>query len=120
MDGTIESFKLHLNKSEQLVFDFVCRDELLQIGLSYKKGALFPYMKKRLRIIGYLKVDGFRRFVRSIDVSNFKDAQKIKQLLAVVVFDVFGRSWVDNPAELEIDYKSDPPRGENKDRAGVN
>lgn len=120
VDGTIESFKLHLNKSEELVFDFVCSDKLLQIGLAYKKGALFPYMKKRLRKIGFLKVDGLRKFIRSVDVSTFKDAQKIKQLLAVVIFDVFGRSWVDNPAELELDYKSNAPRGENKDRASEN
>src|SRR5687768_5186262 len=32
VEGNIESFKLHLNKSEELSFDFVCRDRLLQIG----------------------------------------------------------------------------------------
>ena len=115
VDGTIESFRLHLNKSEELILDFVCRDRLLQIGLSYKKGALFPAMKKRLRKIGFEKVDGSRRFVRGVDVSNFKDAQKIKQLLAVVVFDVFGRSWFDNPAALEKEYKVAPPPEENED-----
>jgi hypothetical protein len=77
-------------------------------------------MKKRLHQIGFSKVDGLRKFIRSVDVSNFKDAQKVKQLLAVVVFDVFGRSWFDNPAELEIDYKSNPPRDESKDHAGEN
>jgi hypothetical protein len=39
-------------------------------------------MKKRLRRIGFSKADELRRFVRSVDVSNLKDAQKIKQLLA--------------------------------------
>jgi hypothetical protein len=120
VDGNIESFKLHLNKSEELTLDFLCRDRRLQIGLSYKKGALIPGVKKRLRKTGFLKVAGLRRFVRSSDVSNFKDAQKIKQLLAVVVFDVFGRSWFDNPAELELIYKSVPPPEENKDHAGKN
>jgi hypothetical protein len=109
VDGTVESFKLHLNKSEELVFDFTCRDKLLQIEFSYKKGVLFPGMKKRLRKIGFQKVDGSRRFIHCIDVSNFKDALKIKQRLAVVLFDVFGRSWFDNPAELEINYKIAPP-----------
>lgn len=106
-----------LENASYSFIDFVCKDKRLQIGFSYKKGALFPSMKKRLRKIGFLKVGGLRRFVRSIHVSNFKDAQKIKQLLAVVVFDVFGRSCFDNPAALEIIYKSDPPRGEQKDRA---
>jgi exonuclease VII small subunit len=104
LDGSIESFRLHLNKSEALVFDFACINNLLRIGLSYKKGSLFPYMKKRLRRIGFSKVDEQRRFVKSIEASNLKDAQKIKQLLAVVIFDVFGRSWFDNPAALEINY----------------
>lgn len=109
LDGSIESFRLHLNKSEALVFDFACINNLLRIGLSYKKGSLFPSMKKRLRRIGFSKVDEQRRFVRSIEVSYLKDAQKIKQLLAVVVFDVFGRSWFDNPAELEINHKPGTP-----------
>jgi hypothetical protein len=104
VDGTIKSFKLHLNKSEQLLFEFTCSDKQLQIRFSYKKRALFPSMKKKLRKIGFLKVEGSRRFIRGIDVSNFKDTQKIKQLLAVVVFDVFGRSWFDDPAELEINF----------------
>jgi hypothetical protein len=60
--------------------------------------------RKRLRAIGFSKVDSSERFVRSVDVTNFKDAQSIKQVLAVVVFDVFDRSWFDNPAELEIAY----------------
>ncbi len=107
LDGAIDSFRLHLNKNEKLIFDFVCKNSLLQIGFSYKKGSLFPSMKKTLRRIGFSKVDESRRFVRSVDVSNLKDTQKIKQLLAVVVFDVFGRSWFDNPAELEINHKSD-------------
>lgn len=118
VEGTLESFKLHLNKSKELVFDLMCRDKVLQIGFSYKKGALFPAMKKRLRKIGFLKVDGVRRFVRGVDVSNFKDAQKIKQLLAVVLFDVFGRSWFDNPVALEIFYKSVAPLEESNDGAG--
>ena len=109
LDGSIESFKLYLNKSESLILDFTCKNNLLQIGLSYKKGSLFPSMKKRLRRIGFSKADELRRFVRSVDVSNLKDAQKIKQLLAVVVYDVFGRSWFDNPAELEINHKPDTP-----------
>jgi hypothetical protein len=104
-----------MNKSEELVFDFVCADKLLQIGFSYKKGVLFPGMKKRLRKIGFQKVDGSRRFIHCIDVSNFKDALKIKQRLAVVLFDVFGRSWFDNPAELEIIYEIAPPP-ENEER----
>lgn len=104
LDSSIESFRLHLNKSEALIFDFACINNLVCIGLSYKKGSLFPSMKKKLRRIGFSKVDKQRRFVRSIEVSNLKDAQKIKQLLAVVIFDVFGRSWFDNPATLEINY----------------
>lgn len=112
VDGSIEAFKLHLNKSEELVFDFTFADNRLHIGFSYKKGALYSTKKKGLRKIGFTKVDGLRRLVHSIDVSNFKDAQKIKQLLAVVVFDVFGRGWFDNPAELEIDYRSDPSSAE--------
>lgn len=113
LDGSIENFKLHLNKSEALVFDFVCINNLLQIGLSYKKKSLFPSMKKRLRRIGFSKVDEQRRFVRSFDVSNLKDAQKIKQLLAVVLFDIFGLNWFDNPAELEINHKPATPPNTN-------
>jgi hypothetical protein len=105
MDGTIEKFKLHLNKSEKLAFDIVSEDRVLQIGFTYKKGALFPSMKKKLRQLGFVKIQGARRFTRNIDSRNFKDAQNIKQLLAVTVFDVFGRSWFDNPAELEIVHK---------------
>lgn len=108
MDGTIEKFKLHLNKGEELAFDFVCEDQLLQIGFTYKKGVLFPSMKKKLRKLGFAKVQGLRRFTRSVDSRNFKDVQHIKQLLAVAVFDVFGRSWFDKPAELEIVYKPIP------------
>lgn len=109
VDGSIKSFRLHLNKSEALIFDFACLNNLLHIGLSYKKGSLFPSMKKMLRRIGFSKVDGRRKFVRSIEISNLKDALKIKQLLAVVVFDVFDPSWFDNPAELEINHNPDAP-----------
>jgi hypothetical protein len=108
VNGDIESFRLHLNKSKELVFDFVCENRLVQIGLSYKKGSLSPSREKTLRVIGFSKVDSLRRFVRSVDVTNFKDAQSIKQVLAVVIFDVFDRSWFDNPAELEIAYKDHP------------
>jgi hypothetical protein len=117
VDGNIESFKLHLNKGERIIFDFVCRNRRLQIEVSYRKRALFQFMKRRLREIGFSKIHGRRKFVYAIDVSKFKDAQKIKQLLAVVLFDVFGRSWFDNPAELEIQYKS-RPSSENNDRRG--
>jgi hypothetical protein len=82
----------------------------LEIGFSYKKRSLFRSMKKRLRRIGFLKVKGSTRFVRSVDVQNFKDAQPVKHLLAVVVFDVFGQSWFDRPAELEINYAPDSTR----------
>lgn len=106
VEGSIESFTLHLNKSAGMAFDFVLKGELVEIGFSYKKGELPSLKKKRFRKIGFSKVDGSNRFVYGINVGNFKDAQKIKHLLAVVVFDIFDRTWFDNPAELEIHFKT--------------
>lgn len=46
--------------------------------------------------------EGAREFTREEDVSNFRDAQPIKRMLAVLVFDVLGPSWIDQPVELEV------------------
>ena len=105
VDGTLERFRLHLNKGEKVVLDFTLRGHLLEIGLSYKQGSIFGFMKKELRRLRFTKVVGTHRFFRHIDVTAIKDAIQIKQLLSVVLFDVFGPTWFDHPAELELTYK---------------
>lgn len=107
VEGTVENFKLCISRSEGVVFDFTCDNHSLQICLSYNKGALFRSMKNHLRRIGFLKAEGKRRFIYNIDITHFKDAQKIKQLLSVAMFDVFGRTWIDSPAQLEINHKTE-------------
>jgi hypothetical protein len=103
--GSIESFRLHMYKRERMVFDFVLVNNEVQIGFSYRPGAIHPSREKRFRKIGFSQIDE-SRLVRSIDVSNSNNVQKIKQLLAVIFFDIFNSTWFDSPAELEIRYKS--------------
>lgn len=106
IENSIESFKLHMNKKEEMVFDFVCKNNSVQIGFSCKTGALHSSREKKFRKIGFSKIDGSRRLVRSIDVSDLKNAQRIKQLLALIAFDIFNPTWFDSPAALEIHYRS--------------
>ena len=94
-----------MNKKEKVVLDFTLTGHLLGIGLSSKKGTIFGFMKKELRRIRFTKVAGTHRFFRHIDVTAIKDAIQSKQLLSVVLFDVFGPTWFDHPAELELTYK---------------
>jgi hypothetical protein len=37
VNGDIESFRLHLNKRKELVFDFACKDKLVQIAVVIQK-----------------------------------------------------------------------------------
>lgn len=102
VEGTITRFKLHLSKTQGLTLDFTCNDKILVITLTYNKGALSSYVKKRIRGIGFHKIDGRRAFVRTLYVGHFQDAQSVKQFLAVLVFDVLSRYELDNPAALEF------------------
>ena len=102
VQGAISNFRLHLSKELGLILHFECSEKRLHMRIFYKKGALWPSMKKGLRRLGFRKVEAAREFTRVADVGDFKDAQPIKQLLAVLVFDVLGRSWVDSPVEMEI------------------
>lgn len=115
VDGTLDRFRLHVNKGEEVVLDFTLTGPLLEIGLSYKKGAIFRSMKKELRRLRFTKTAGMRRFFRHIDITTIKDAIRIKQLLAVVLFDVFGHTWFDHPAQLELTYKREKNISDDED-----
>lgn len=52
--------------------------------------------------MGFVKVDGVKRFEYALNVSDFNDALRIKQFIAVILFDVFGHTFLDRPAKLEI------------------
>ena len=102
VEGTIANFILRLNKELGLILYFECSEKTLHIRLLYNKRALWPSMKKGLRRLGFRKVKGAREFTRHEDVSAFNNAQPIKRLLAVLVFHVFGPSWMDRPVEMEV------------------
>lgn len=102
VEGTIANFTLRFNKELGLVLCFACSDKRLHIRFLYNKGALWPSMKKRLRRLGFRKFEGAREFTRDEDVSAFNDAQPVKRILAVLVFDVLGPGWMDSPVEMEV------------------
>lgn len=102
VEGTIANFKLRLNEELGLVLSFECSEMRLHIRFQYNKGALWPSMKKGLRRLGFRKVEGAREFTRDEAISAFNNAQLIKRMLAVLVFDVLGPSWMDRPVEMEV------------------
>jgi hypothetical protein len=104
VQGRIFGFKLHLNKNKALVLDFVSCEDSLCISFFYRKGVLWSSVKNRLRQIGFSKIKGEREFSRRFDVRQFKDAQRIKQFLAVAIYDGLGPGWIENP-ELEITHR---------------
>lgn len=72
-------------------------------------------MKKELCRLGFTRSAGKRHFLRRIDVVAFKDGIRIKQFLAVVLFDVFGHTRLDHPAELELSYKREKNISDDED-----
>lgn len=105
VEGSILDFRIYLNKEHGIFLDFTCEGKSLFIHFRYSKGSMGKYAKKGLQRLGFSKSEEKRVFLKEFDVSGFRDAQPVKQLLAVALFDVLGRGRFDKLTELIINRR---------------
>ncbi|MGC3944803.1 MAG: hypothetical protein QM762_09840 [Chryseolinea sp.] len=105
--GSIQSFRIYLNKREGLVLDFHRGKQSLLIYLRYNKGMLYKSDKRHLRQQGFVTTEEKRTFVREFDNGVFFNAQPVKQMLSAILFDILGHGRFDKNTELIIDRGPD-------------
>lgn len=104
-DGRLNSFRLILIREQNLVLTFkLTRNNLLEISFpmlsDVKERSILEYKLPQLTSLGFISHSP-EQLIYFYDMTNFKDALQLKELLSKIIFDVYHFMELDHPLTLE-------------------